>query len=456
MNIKELQQERKQLFNDFWNNKTPKRLPISVGVYHQIVIEYAKEDVFETQYDYGRLTKASDEICQKVYSDICPISGGGTPRFVFFNQILDSQCFVQGSTGFMQHPEVVGMHEDEYPELLKDPYAFILGKVIPRQYRGLDPATPIARTLSLQFALDAKAKDAGDFAALSVPLVEKYGYYPGAPKGSNASVISPFDFLADIMRGFSGVSIDIRRDRNKVKEACDALYPFIFLAGLAANPNPEGQVALPLHMPTFMREKDFVDIYLPTFLRLIREYAALGIRSNLYCEDDWTRYLDIVREFPAGTMIRFEYGDPKQIADKLGDKFYLGGFFPTSLLSMGTKQQCIDKAKELLDIMMPHVGWIFGFDKRPLVLTDINIEYLGAVTEYLRDHAIFENPGKPFGGALNSEGYTVDVAKSSYFESKYKFDWDEFKKKNPYAPDIAKKRYAELELKTLKFYMSFI
>jgi hypothetical protein len=188
----------------------------------------------------------------------------------------------------------------------------------------------------------------------------------------------------------------------------------------------------------------------------MREYAALGIRSNLYCEDDWTRYLDIIREFPAGTMIRFEYGDPKQIADKLGDKFYLGGFFPTSLLSMGTKEMCVDKAKELLDIMMPHVGWIFGFDKRPLVLTDINIEYLGAVTEYLRDHAIFDNPGKSFGGALNSEGYTVDVAKSSYFESKYKFDWDEFKKKNPYASDIAKERCAELELKTLKFYMSFI
>jgi hypothetical protein len=123
---------------------------------------------------------------------------------------------------------------------------------------------------------------------------------------------------------------------------------------------------------------------------------------------------------------------------------------------MKTKQQCIDKAKELLDIMMPIGGYVFDFDKRPLVLSDIDFEILNAVTEYIRDHGVFSEPGKPFGGVLNSEGYTVDVAKSSHFESKYKFDWDKFKKNNPYAPEIAKKRHEELDLKMLRFYLSLL
>ena len=455
MNAKELQNERTKLFADFWNNITPERLPVSVGVYHQIVVEYAKKDIFEVQYDYTQLKEISDEICRTLYSDTCPISGGGTPNYAFFNQILDSQCFVMGSTGFVQHPEVVGMHEDEYDELLKDPYAFMLETVIPRQYKNLSLSDPVTMAKTTQIAMEAKAKDSADFAGLSAPLVDKYGYYAGAPKGSVSSVRAPYDFLADFFRSFSGISMDIRRRRNQVNEACEAFYPFMFNMGLVSSPHPEGQTRIPLHMPTFMREKDFTEIYLPTLLRLVREYASLGIRSSIFCEHDWTRYLDILQDFPAGTLLRFEYGDPQLIKDTLGKKFFIGGFFPTYLLNT-SKQQCVDKTKEILDVMMPGGGYVFDFDKRPLVLADVNFGNLSAVTEYIRDNGKYDNAGQPFGMKLNSEGFSCDTEKSSYYESKYKFDWEDFRKKNPYAPEIAKKRYEELDLKMLRFYMSIL
>ncbi|MFZ7132380.1 MAG: hypothetical protein ACOWWR_08485 [Eubacteriales bacterium] len=456
MNIKQLQEERNQIFSDFWNNITPKRLPVSVGMYHHIVIEYAKKDIMEVQYDYTQLANTSDRICQILYSDTCPISGGGTPNFAFYNAILNSQCFVMSAKGFVQHPEVVGMLENEYDEFLADPYAFMIEKVVPRQYKSLSLQEPVKRAHAMKIAMDAKDKDSMDFSSLSKPLIEKYGYYVGAPKGSVGTTRAPYDFLADLLRSFSGISTDLRRNRSKVVEATEALYPFMFNMGLVANPQSEGQVRIPLHMPTFMREKDFVEVYMPSFLRLIQEYASLGIRTSIFCEDDWTRYLDILQEFPAGTLLRFEYGDAKLFKEKLGKKFFIGGFFPTQLITTGSKQQCIDKIKELLDIMMPGGGYVFDFDKRPLVAADVNIDNLTAVTEYIRDHAFYDKPGQPFGQKLNSEGFTCDIEKSSHYDSKYKFSWEEFKANNPYAPDIAKGRLEDLDNKMMKWYLSLL
>ena len=182
--------------------------------------------------------------------------------------------------------------------------------------------------------------------------------------GSFAISEAPLDFVADQLRSFTGMSIDLRRNREFVKEACEVVLPLVFAWGLPAAPHPEGSVFLPLHMPTFMREKDFVELYLPTFKKQLEQYASLGIRPALFCEDNWMRYIDIIHdELPAGTKLIFEYGDPKIIKEKLGKKFILSGLFPVNALRTDTPAQIVDRAKEFLDIMLPGGGYIFGFDK---------------------------------------------------------------------------------------------
>lgn len=187
--------------------------------------------------------------------------------------------------------------------------------------------------------------------------------------------------------------MDIRRDRNKVKEACEALTPLMFYAGLSANHHPEGAVGTPLHMPTFMREKDFEEIWLPSYIKITQQWASFGVRTSAFCEDNWMRYLDHLMELPAGTIVLFEYGNPQKIKDKLGKKFLLSGLYPINLLKTGTKQECIDKVKELLDIMLPGGGYQFRLDKTPLSFNDFNLENYTAVIETIRDYAIYDNAG---------------------------------------------------------------
>jgi hypothetical protein len=71
----------------------------------------------------------------------------------------------------------------------------------------------------------------------------------------------------------------------------------------------------------------------------------------------------------------------------------LGGFYPLTLLKNGTKRQCIDKAKELLDILAPGGNYFFTFDKGALTLNDINPENYVSVMEYVIENSKYSNAG---------------------------------------------------------------
>lgn len=99
------------------------------------------------------------------------------------------------------------------------------------------------------------------------------------------------------------------------------------------------------------------------------------------------RYIDYLAELPAGTVMMFEYGDPNLVKEKLGAKHIISGFYPLSLLKTGTKQQCIDKAKELIDILAPGGGYYFSFDKVIITQDSTNVENTKAVLEYVSSNA---------------------------------------------------------------------
>lgn len=436
---KTLQAERCKIFSDFYNNIIPTNVPLTMNLPYHLIAEYGGLDPFNFQYDYAKLREPVMELAKKVYSDgcICFPVGVTTARPPALYQLLGSQSFVMGKNGFVQHPEVSGMKDTEYQALIENPFDFLVETVMPRQYTNLDFSNPIKAMA--HFTMAHKALDEDVFSALPWygDLIEANDYYPGAPLGSMSFCEAPFDFIADQLRGFSGMSMDIRRHKAEIKEAVQAVLPLMFHWGLPAMPHAEGCIITPLHMPTFMREKDFAELWFPTYKTMLEQFAARGARVMAFCEDDWTRYLDYLQELPAGTHLMFEYGDPKSIKDKLGDKFMLHGLYPVSLIKQGTKQECIDKAKELLDIMMPGGGYIFGFDKDPLTLGDVNLENLIAVSEFVHEYGTYSNAGEPFGKALNSEEFIFSEEIIPSVKSKYLLNITEFKTQNPLVPDSA-------------------
>ncbi|MHB8074683.1 uroporphyrinogen decarboxylase/cobalamine-independent methonine synthase family protein [Desulfosporosinus fructosivorans] len=363
--------ERNQMFRDLFSGKTPKRVPISNPATQDFAIQYAGLDLAECQWDLTKLEPVYDKFCQDFFTDTYP---GGSIRIPSHYQILGSTPIVMSSSGFMQHPEVVGLLAEEYDDFIASPYDCIVEKVLPRLFTEFNGA-PGKVAMALAKAMRAQSDDLAYLGTIRAKMNAKYGYAGIV----GALTEAPFDFMADFLRSFKGISGDVRRYPDKIMAACEAVLPLMIKKGTLPSPGMLGYTFIPLHMAPYLRDKDFATLYWPTFKKLVETLAGMGQNVQLFVENDWMRYLDYLYELPENTIMRFEYGDAKLVKEKLGKKHIISGFYPITLLQTGTKQQCIDKAKELLDILAPGGKYWFQADK-----SVINFESKGPVAENMR------------------------------------------------------------------------
>lgn len=379
--VKALAQERNQLFADVFDGKIPKRVPISYSLPLEFIIQYTGKDLAQAQWDTSELEEIYNKVCQDFYSDTMPALA---LRFPSYYKLLGARNWQMSSNGFLQHPEVEGLTVEEYDDFIQSPFDCIVERVLPRLYTELDK-DPNTKALNMAKAFTAFNDDMGKAGMLSAQMIEKYGY---AQVNLFAGFCeAPFDFVADQLRGFKGISTDVRRVPDKVEAAVEAITPWMIKMGSYPNPSKTTATFIPLHMAPYLRPKDFERFYWPTFKKTVESLKENGSASFLFVEHDWMRYVDYLEQLPENTIMMFEYGDPKLVKEKLGKKHIITGFYPISLLKTGTKEQCIDKAKELIDILAPGGKYIFGFDKSPITVDSINVENLQAVLQYVAENA---------------------------------------------------------------------
>lgn len=378
-----LSQERTQLFHDLIDGKIPKRVPISGSFAHEFAIQYAGRDLTEAQWDTNELEPIFEKTCQDFYSDLLPVSAFRLPSFY---QILGSRNFVMGSNGFLQHPEVEGLALEDYDAFITSPFDCIVERVLPKLYSNLNTDST-TKSMVMAKAFKAFTDEMANLGRIYGNLIQKFGY--GYVNFYSGFCEAPFDFISDQLRGFKNISIDVRRVPDKVEAAVEAVTPLMIKMGTPPNPSKYDATFIPLHMAPYLRGKDFDRLYWPTFKRTVEGLKANGMRSFLFVENDWMRYVDYLAELPEGTIMCFEYGDPKLVKEKLGKKHIIGGFYPVSLLKTGTKEQCIDKAKELIDVLAPGGGYYFSFDKVIITLDSANVDNAKAVLDYVAANASY-------------------------------------------------------------------
>ncbi|WP_152967710.1 uroporphyrinogen decarboxylase family protein [Oxobacter pfennigii] len=373
--VKVLAKEREDMYRNLLSGRIPSRIPISGAMGLDSAIKYCQMDVAEVYWDFSKAEAALDKVCQDFPSDSAP---GVGRRYPSYYQILGSKPFIMSSDGTMQHPNVAGMTAEDYDDFIASPYDCIVDKILPRLYTGLDTDSN-TKAMTLSKAMKVQSDDAAVIGGISARLNAKYGFVSMA----GGATTGPYDFMADFFRSFTGISSDIRRIPQKVIEACEAITPILIKKGKPLGPSTFGQVGIPLHMGPFMREKDFEKFYWPTLKKQVEAITEMGINVNLFVEHDFMRFLDYFYELPPHTILRFEYGDPKIVKEKLGKKHILSGFYPLVMLHSATKEQCIDKAKELIDILAPGGNYMFGFDKGAMDMHGSISENLKAVLEYV-------------------------------------------------------------------------
>lgn len=378
--VSALAQERSQLFRDLFAGKIPKRVPVYALITYEFAAAYAGVSLMEAQWNSALYEGIAEKICQHFVSDNMPVSN---LRFPALYKQLGAKNWIMGSNGFLQHPEVEGLRIDEYDDFIASPYDTIVEKVLPRLYAELN-AEPNRKAMVMAKAFKTYMDEFANVGMTSFKMTQKYGYT--AANLFAGACEAPFDFVADQLRGFKNILTDVRRVPDKVEKACEAVTPLMVKMGAFKFPNELGATFIPLHMAPYMRSKDFERLYWPTFLKLVEDLKAAGQRSFIFCEQDWMRFIDYLQEMPAGTVMLFEYGDPKLAKEKLG-KHIISGFYPITLLKTATEKQCIDKAKELIDILAPGGGYCFSFDKGLISLDSVNVDNYKAVMKYVYENA---------------------------------------------------------------------
>ena len=288
----------------------------------------------------------------------------------------------------VQHIPRCNMEASEYPELIADPYKFIVEKILPRKYAALRAPEP-RRTMNL-----AKGAIAWFNYLQNVLRPTAFGIASecGLPIFFSSSTLMPMDVIADYFRGFEGVLMDVRRHRQELIDACDALHPLMLataIGGKEAEAYPT--VFIPLHIPTFMKPKDFEDVYYPSFKRMLLDIIGAGRRPTLFMEGDWIPYAEFFQDLPKAAVVgMFEHGDHKVIKKRFGSVIGLVGGMPLQTLNYGAKAEVVSLTRRLIDDMAPGGGWIFGFDKSWLAPNDAKAENLQAAVETVRTYGVYK------------------------------------------------------------------
>ena len=377
-----LKQEREKLFLDLADGKIPKRVPVYMSFEASYPILYAGYNLAVDQYNPDIVKKAIDITLADFESDNMPASVG-SPAII--NKIYGSRKFIPSESGFFQHPNITAMEADEYDEFSNDPYKFIQEKVTPRIYSNMTPEKRGETLFKANLAVQYLAKRTG---SMNAELAEKHQRSTVCPM--IGVVTAPFDVIGDNLRSFTDCLSDIRRYPQKVSEALEVITAMqIMELQKLPQPAPKGaKVFSALHMPTFMRTKDFEKFWWPSYLKMSEAVVESGYTHLMFCEDDWNRFADHLTTLPKGNkcILNFEYMDPKLAKDKLGKDYILAGFYSLGTFAAKSPEECVDEAKKVLDIMAPGGNYMFRTDKAPRMATDMNIDSYKAVAKYVMEN----------------------------------------------------------------------
>jgi hypothetical protein len=369
-------EENLNIREDLLAGRIPKRLLMRLTFTLEAACGLAGVDLRRAHYDPEIKNKAMRSVCETFYSDIFPIEN---VRFPAVYQTLGAKNWVMSSSGMMQHPEISSFTPDDYEAYIENPYAIILERVLPKICEAFNGDKAHA-ALAFTKAYNLFLQTAGQEGAFIAEISKEFGYVPGWFAGFCEA---PFDFIADQLRGFKGINIDVRRCTDLLEKVVNATLPLMLKLAIPRKVPQNHIVFIPLHLAPYLRPKDFERLYWPTFEKLVVTCAEAGIRSFLFAEVDWTPYSGFLEKLPKGTIIQFERGDYKKIKETFGTKHIFSGFFDPTMTLTRSKEECVDWVKRMIDTCAPGGGFYFGFDRHILDIKSIDVKKLQAVCDYV-------------------------------------------------------------------------
>ncbi|HXK94588.1 MAG TPA: uroporphyrinogen decarboxylase family protein [bacterium] len=282
------------------------------------------------------------------------------------------------------------MKADEYDLLIEDPTGFLANVWMPRVNRDArGPGQPNTYRNNLSWLK-------GGMGMLT--YFNKFGEQNARLRKESGTVSAiagclkaPFDILADKLRGFVPLCMDLYSQPEKVKAACEALMPHMMYNALAgADPEKHVPIALWMHRGCvpFLSPLQFEQFYWPTLKQMILEIWKLGYQVLFYAEGNWDPHLKYFAELPDQSIIfHVDRGDIFKANEILGHKFCLSGGIPNELLALGTPEEVREYCKKVIDGVAREGGYIM--DAGAIMQDDPQVENVRAMTDFTREYGVY-------------------------------------------------------------------
>ena len=174
------------------------------------------------------------------------------------------------------------MKEDEYDALIDDPTAFLYNIWLPRVSADISPMgseTSYRNNLALVKGSMAMMQY---FTAFG-PQIERLRTEAGTVSAIAGILKAPFDILADKLRGYVGLTMDMVTQPDKVIAACEALMPHLYNVAVSTA-DPAGRVPVGFWMHRgcvpFVTPPQFESHVWPTLKPIVEALWANGHQTS--------------------------------------------------------------------------------------------------------------------------------------------------------------------------------
>ncbi len=330
-------------------------------------------DVIDNPEEYA---KAMTDVLKVMWADANTFSGTlFTPAIEKAIEPVQNKFGPDGVTP--EHIQMPQMEKGEYDQLISDPFGFVANVLLPRKYPRLYEDREYAKEALKKVAADKAYSMGVLFGLVDKKLMEEYGIATVCNFAENFS--NPMDTLFDYLRGFSGTLTDLRRQPQKVKEACDKLWGTFNMPRFAGTPAKFPYGCHMTHIAPYLSPKMFDEVYWPYEKYWIDRAAKAESKVWIMLEGSWKKVWDCFDDVEKDCCIlHIDDDDIFDAKKELGNQQIIeGGLKMVSVLGDST-QQIKDKVKNIIDFCQPGDGFLFCTDKAWISPGDVNQNLIDA------------------------------------------------------------------------------
>ncbi|MCJ7812057.1 hypothetical protein MUP95_01895, partial [bacterium] len=396
--MEQLYQERFNRYTTAMRNEKPDKVPIRPFV-AEFTAKYAGFTCQEVTHDYNKAfiaarKCAADFDWDAVVANMVYVWKGLT-QAIGLKYYCIPGIDISSNVGFQYREpkkENAFMKSDEYDQLIDDPTAFLYNVWLPRvstEISAMGESTSYRNNLAFVKGGMAMLNYFNAFG----PQCELLRTESGTVSAIAGIFKAPFDIIADKLRGYIGLTMDMVTQPKKVLKACESLMPHLYnVAITSADPNKQVPIGYWMHRGCipFVSAGQFESHYWPTTKPIIEELWKNGHQTLFYAEGNWDHHLDSFSELPDQSIVyHVDRGDIFTVHSKLGHKFCLSGGIPNSILVSCSPDEVRSTCKKVIDGVAREGGYIM--DASAIMQNDTKVENLKALTDYTREYGVYSS-----------------------------------------------------------------